>query len=286
MKKIVVAGEALFDIFVKEETMTPHIGGSPLNVAMGLARMGENVSFFGGLSHDFLGKRLANFIKNEKINDEYLQFFDKPTTLSLIELSENGVPKYAFYGANTADRAIEKINIECDILHIGSYAMVVEPFAATLSNYIKTHKPFVCYDPNIRLGVVNDTQIWRDKIKELAPFVSFLKMSDEDFKHLYDVSFDEKAHELLSQGVKIVVITKGKDGAIAFTKEKTYEVAGVKVQLVDTVGAGDTFQAACIAHISKHGLLNIENMLAFAVKAASITCSKAGANLPYAKDLL
>jgi fructokinase len=111
-------------------------------------------------------------------------------------------------------------------------------------------------------------------------------MSDEDFGLLYQESFEQKAHEFLQTGVQIFIITLGAEGAIAFTKDKSYKVEGVKVKLVDTVGAGDTFQASCIAHIAHHGLNNIEIMLLNAVKAASITCSRAGANLPYAKELL
>lgn len=294
---IVVAGEALFDLFVTPSHFTPVIGGSPLNVAQGLARMKVETAFLGGISTDFLGKKLMRFIENEGIKTQFISRFDKPTTLSFINLNEVGVPDYAFYGNDAADRALitmPPLNF-VSALHIGSYSMVVEPFSSTLLTFIKTHyqKIFIAYDPNIRLNVEPNLDIWREKIKILAPFLSLLKMSEEDFTYLYKgQSFSDIAKAL---NVPLFVITKGGEGAEIFTASHHLSQKSKPVIVIDTVGAGDSFQAALLTYLYENNAIKplytdysfefLTDMLQFALNIASITCTRKGADLPRRDEL-
>jgi fructokinase len=294
---IIVAGEALFDLFVTPSGFSPVIGGSPLNVAQGLARMGVKTAFLGGISSDFLGEKLMRFIEDEGIETRFISRFSKPTTLSFINVNDNGVPDYAFYGENAADRALVDAPSMTGVsaLHIGSYSMVVNPFCETLTRLIKScyRQIYVAYDPNIRLNVEPNVDVWRLKIAELAPFLSLLKMSDEDFAHLYmGQSFADVAHVL---NVPLLVITKGAAGCEAFTPAHHVSLRGKSVSVIDTVGAGDTFQAAMLTYLHENNALTplykdysrefLESMLCFAINAAAITCTRKGADLPKRQEL-
>ena len=137
----VVCGEALFDVFAAGDTpsgmaLDGRIGGSPFNVALGLARLDQPVAFFGGISHGFLGARLMQALQDEGIATDLVQRLDAPTTLSLVGLDARGVPSYSFYGDGCADRVVpqdaaDAVPDTTRAIHFGSYAMVVEPVAST-----------------------------------------------------------------------------------------------------------------------------------------------------------
>jgi fructokinase len=305
----VVCGEALFDVFSAGETPTglaldARIGGSPFNVAMGLARLGQPVSFLGGVSRGFLGERLMKALASEGIGAGTVQRLEAPTTLSLVGVDAQGVPSYSFYGEGAADRvlppaALDAVPADTRAIHVGSYAMVVEPVAGVQRALIERWQgsALIAYDPNVRLNVEPSLARWRAAIEWMASRTDVLKISDEDLGLLYPgVPPAELAAQWLGQGTGAVVVTRGGDGAMAFLAGGTLEVAPVAVAVIDTVGAGDTFQAAMLAAVAERGALDPAavralpttawaEVLRFAARAAAITCSRRGADLPRRAEL-
>lgn len=305
----IVCGEALMDVFATADTptgtlMDARIGGSPLNVATGLARLGQPVAFLGGLSTGFLGDRLERALVEEGVRLDCVARVDAPTTLGLVGLDAQGVPSYAFYGAGCADRllpmsVLDTVPADVQALHVGSYAMVVEPVAATQRALVERlrGRALVAYDPNVRLNVASDLARWRDTLSWMLPRTHLLKISDEDLERLFPgAAADALAAQWLAAGVELVVLTRGAAGATAWTHRARVDVGGRTVAVVDTVGAGDTFQAALLAGLAETGRLapgaltamsgeSLASLVDFAVGAAAVTCSRRGADLPRRAEL-
>ena len=305
----VVAGEALMDVFTGASTPTgialdARIGGSPLNVAFGLARMGRRVAFLGGISNGELGNRLVDALRAEGVSLDAVHRSDAPTTLSLVGVDARGVPEYAFYGTGAADRtlplaALRRMPAQARLLHVGSYTMVVGETAATQRALVEqVHgRLVVSYDPNLRLNVEPDLQAWRDTLAWMLPRTDVLKLSDEDLALLYPgIDPAAFAADCLGQGAGLVALTRGGKGAFAWHASGVVEVPPVAVDVVDTVGAGDTFQSALLARLVELGALSpagvrgrgtgtLLDAMRFAAQAAAITCSRRGADLPRREEL-
>jgi fructokinase len=305
----VVCGEALLDVFEAGETasgltLDARIGGSPFNVAMGLARLARPVAFCGGVSTGFTGRRLLRALSEEGIATDCTALLDAPTTLSLVGLDASGVPSYAFYGQGCADRllplsVLDKIPAGADAFHFGSYAMVVEPVAGTQRALVEREcrRSVIAYDPNLRLNVEPDIAHWRDTLQWMVPRTHILKLSEEDFELLCPGEDPgERARAWMAAGVQLVVLTRGARGAWAWTAAHDCQVEPVQVPVVDTVGAGDTFQAALLTALAERGLMSpdllggltadtLAEVLGFASRAAAITCSRRGADLPRRAEL-
>jgi len=305
----VVAGEALMDVFTGATTPTgialdARIGGSPLNVAFGLARMGHPVAFLGGVSNGELGNRLLDALRAEGVSLDAVHRSDAPTTISLIGVDAKGVPEYAFYGTGAADRtlplaALERMPADARVLHVGSYTMVVGETAATQRALVERvqGKAVVSYDPNLRLNVEPDLAVWRATLEWMLPRTDVLKLSDEDLGLLYPgIDPAAFAADCLGKGAGVVALTRGGHGAFAWHASGVCDVAPVKVDVIDTVGAGDTFQAALLTRLDELGALSpagVRNMgaetlldaMRFATQAAAITCSRRGADLPRRDEL-
>ncbi len=304
-----VCGEALMDVFSQGDTSTgmtldARIGGSPFNVAVALARMAQPVGFFGAVSTGFLGERLMRALDSEGVDARAVARTPAPTTLSLVGLDALGVPSYAFYGEGGADRQLEASNLQriganLRALHVGSYATVVEPIASTLRALVERERgrALVAYDPNIRLNVEPILAAWHAQMNWMLTRCHMLKISDEDLSLLYPgrapVDF---ARDALAQGVRTVIVTRGAQGAQAWNANAQAAVPGVPVAVVDTVGAGDTFQAALLTWLAEHNALSADALaalnhaelqasLGFAARAAAITCSRRGADLPRRHEL-
>ena len=308
-----VCGEALFDFFSEEDASGQAskvnykaiAGGSPFNVAVGLRRLGVEAGLFGGLSTDFLGCRLLQVLKDEGVSEQFLVEFAAPTTLSMVAVGANGSPQYNFRGEGCADRLLEVAHLpelSDDIrgLHIGSFSLVVQPIGDTLLSLVKREsgKRLISLDPNVRLNPQPDIQLWRDRVAELVKHADLIKVSDEDLHLLYP----EQSPESVLQGwlqhrCQLVFLTRGGDGASVFSRQHGHWSApAVKVVMADTVGAGDTFQAALIAWLTEQQLDSVEGlqqltrvqidaMLGFAIRAAALTCTKTGPDLPYREQL-
>ena len=306
---MMVCGEALLDVFAAADTRTgmtldANVGGSPFNVAVGLARLGQPVGFFSAISTGFAGERLMRALVAEGVDTRAIARLAAPTTLSLIGLDAQGVPSYAFYGEGGADRLLQaadmaRVPAGLSAVNIGSYATVVEPTASALRALVERERgrAMIAYDPNIRLNVEPDLKRWRDQLAWMLPRTDLLKVSEEDLELLQPgTTPDAFAAHALAQGAKAVVITRGGLGAVGWTAHSRATVPSVPVTVIDTVGAGDTFQAALLTWLAEHGALNpqalgglsqkaLSDALAFAAKAAAITCSRRGADMPRRAEL-
>lgn len=305
---ILVCGEALFDLFAEESAegfqIDARIGGSPLNVAIGLARLEAPAAFLSGLSNDLFGKRLRSALGSEGVDLRFVVEKTAPTTLSIVSLGPDGSPEYAFNGDGAADRLIDEADLpdldaNVEAIHLGSFSSLVEPVGDSLLALVRREsgRRLISYDPNIRPTVVPEMSRWRKRLDQLVDHTHVLKISAEDLENLHPgADRDALAQDWIERGVRLVVVTDGGEGATAYTQSHTIGVPGVKVDVADTVGAGDTFQAALLAALAKRGLLSpsklidldrdtLDEVLTFAVKAASITCSRRGADLPRLRDL-
>ncbi|MBB3951547.1 carbohydrate kinase family protein [Aureimonas jatrophae] len=307
-------GDALFDMFaggneadVSSISLAGRIGGSALNVALGLARLEHRSAFFTKMSGDLFGRRIRAFMQQEAIDDRFLIDTTRNTTLAMVSLSPQGTPRYDFYIEGTADRSVEPNEVPSHLpadlaaIHLaGSYSTVSEPTASALAKLVaQEHQSrFISYDPNIRSSVQPDLDIWRSRIGATVPFATLVKASDEDVEQV----FPGRNHETvladwIAAGVGMAIITLGEKGALAMSSGgATARVPGRSVVVADTVGAGDTFQAATLSRLAETNRLSraaldgmsaqdLGELLDFAVRAAAVTCTRRGADLPRRADL-
>lgn len=295
-------GDSLFDMFTSPSgdpygvAIDGHVGGSPLNVALGLARMGNHARFFTRVSTDMFGRRIAAFMADNGIDAGPCVATSQNTTLAMIGLKADNSADYAFYTDGTADCSVvaedlpETLDPAVRVIHFGSYSTVIEPTASTLAALAarEADRRFVSYDPNLRTMIEPDIDVWRARVSEMSRAAAFMKASDEDIGQL-GWAADRFAADAIGRGVELVCVTCGNEGAyVASADGREARLPGLKVDVADTVGAGDTFQAACLHWLGAAGLAergkaaaaDIEAMARFAVKAAALTCTRRGADLP------
>ncbi|WP_367375326.1 carbohydrate kinase [Pseudomonas lini] len=308
-----VCGEALFDFFSENDVNAQAskvnykaiAGGSPFNVAVGLRRLGIDVALFAGLSSDYLGRRLQQVLQEEGVRPDYLQDFDAPTTLAMVAVGADGSPHYSFRGEGCADRQLlpkhlPELGAEVRGLHIGSYSLVVQPIADTLLALVRREsgKRLISLDPNVRLNPEPNIELWRERINTLVEHADLIKVSDEDLNLLYPERDPQSMiHGWLEHRCQMVFLTRGGQGATVFSRHHgSWSAPACAVVMADTVGAGDTFQAALIAWLTEQQLDSVEGlqrlsreqidaMLTFAISAAALTCGKTGPDLPYRHQL-
>ncbi|MBT2341155.1 MULTISPECIES: carbohydrate kinase family protein [Pseudomonas] len=308
-----VCGEALFDFFSGAEADTPAsqvnykaiAGGSPFNVAVGLRRLGVESALFAGLSTDYLGRRLHQVLLNEGVSARYLLEVDAPTTLAMVAVGANGSPHYSFRGEGCADRQLRLEHLpalgpEVRGLHLGSFSLVVQPIGDTLLALVQREsgRRLISLDPNVRLNPQPDIELWRSRIETLVEYADLIKVSDEDLSLLYPDRDPQRVIDgWLQHRCQLVFLTRGGQGATVFSRQHgSSSLPACPVKMADTVGAGDTFQAALIAWLTERQLDSVEGlhtlareqidaMLEFAIRAAALTCGKTGPDLPYRQQL-
>ncbi|VVP69162.1 5-dehydro-2-deoxygluconokinase [Pseudomonas fluorescens] len=308
-----VCGEALFDFFSENDpsglaskvNFKAIAGGSPFNVAVGLRRLGVDAALFAGLSTDHLGRRLLQVLQDEGVRTDYLLEVAAPTTLAMVAVGANGSPQYSFRGEGCADRQLTLEHLptlgpQVRGLHIGSYSLVVQPIADTLLALVRREsgQRLISLDPNVRLNPQPDIELWRSRIATLVEHADLIKVSDEDLSLLYPGQDPARViGGWLEQRCQLVLLTRGGEGATVFSRAHgSWSVPACAVQIADTVGAGDTFQAALIAWLTEQQMDSVEGlqrlereqidaMVRFAVRAAALTCGKTGPDLPYRQQL-
>ena len=302
-------GEALFDLFPSAETDTglkfdARIGGSPFNVAIGLSRLGRDSALFTCLSSDPLGRRLERTLKDEGVDTTWVVNKRNQTTLALVGLGPNGVPQYSFYGHDAADCSVGETDLpelprSVAAMHFGSYSLVVEPTGSSLLELaLRTReRRLISFDPNPRLNVEPDVGRWRRRVEAFSELADLIKASDEDLETLFP---GDDIHGAISRwssrGVQLVVVTRGSEGALVSLRGEVFETSGRTVDVIDTVGAGDSFQAALLCGLDELGkatksglsavsLEECRKVVDFATAAAAMTCTRRGADLPRRSDL-
>ncbi|PWI19100.1 carbohydrate kinase [Streptomyces sp. Act143] len=299
---IVVAGEALIDLVPQGPGalagLTPALGGGPYNTAVALGRLGSPTAFCSRTSSDAFGEALLDGLRQASVDVSAVQRGTEPTTLAVATIDAHGSAAYSFYVDGTADRlftAPERLPTGTRAVSFGTCSLVLEPGASAYEELMRmaaAQGVFTALDPNIRAGLIPDPDAYRARFKSWLPSVSLLKLSEEDALWLGGTP-----REWLASGPSAVVITQGGDGLTAFTRDGgVHSVPGEEVDVVDTIGAGDTVNAALLHGLSALDALSAKalealsrddwaRLLRFAARAAAVTCSRAGAEPPYAGEV-
>ncbi len=310
---ILVCGEALIDLFVSEDPSgalrtEAALGGSPFNVAIALSRLGLPSAFYGGVSTDHFGRRLTDKLAAEGVGLDYVVRSERLTTISVVATDSSGHPSYSFHGEGKADRHVETYDLppvlsdDIEAITFGSYTIAVSPVADTYLALAKREagSRTISIDPNVRPTVTPDMNEWRRRFEAFLPYADIVKASDEDLAVGYgqDVDISQIVEQWHAAGPSLVLVTRGPDGSTGYLRgQAPVSVPGRSVDVIDTVGAGDTFHAAVLAYLSKIGRLErsalssltqaeLEQALGYAVMASSITCTRQGADVPTADEVL
>lgn len=287
-----VAGEALIDLVPDESNKRVAIvGGGPANTAKTLANLGHLTHFIGGISKDDFGKAIENELTSFGVNLDFIHHSKLPTATAIVTLDETGSAKYEFSLTDTATFDFHQAWLphgKPKVLHVGTLATIVEPGATELLNWASEIDAPIVFDPNVRPSVLADNVRYRDYVEKWMRISSVVKMSEDDLNWLYPQRIS--ARELLKFGPRLIIITHGAKGLTAHHSSTMTEVPGVQVEVIDTVGAGDTTGAIIVESIAEIGLVqtleNIEKVLYRAAKAAAITCSRLGAQPPSKDELI
>lgn len=288
--EIAVIGEALIDIIeVEGRAPEERVGGSPANVALGLGRLGARVRLLTQLGRDQRGDAIADHLRASGVELLAGSITDAPTSTALAAIAADGHAEYTF---NVRWARLPREPIAARVLHTGSIAAFLEPGASSLRGLLsRSHAEEITFDPNIRPALLGARDDVVARFEELAGLSTVVKMSDEDAAWLYPgIEVAEVIDRVLSLGPRLAAVTLGAAGAELASAHARVHVDGVRVQAVDTIGAGDTFMAALIDFVAKQGSGDLdaralERAGTAAVQAAAITVSRAGADLPWASEL-
>ena len=290
-----VCGEVLIDILPSG----PVVGGGPANTAKALARLGHDVNFIDGISTDAYGQSAREELLRDGVNLDLALASDKPTCTATVTLDAAGGASYEFLidGTATFDFASswlpDPYRYQPQVLHIGTLVTMIEPGASALYDWamqVAELAPIV-FDPNIRPSVQPDRDLYEAAVEKWAALSAVIKVSDDDLAWLFPgQAIEDVANRWINDGAFLVVVTQGANGIMGYTSEGRVEVPGVKVDVVDTVGAGDTVGAIVVEAMLTHGLVELRGellrgVLARAAAAAAITCSRKGAQPPFKHEL-
>ena len=306
---ILSCGEALIDMLPRTSTLgeaafAPYAGGAVFNTAIALGRLGAPSAFFSGVSNDMLGEILADSLTASNVDTRYLARSDRPTTVAFVKLV-NGQATYAFYDEATAGRMLSEADLpvlpaSVSTLFLGGISLVNDPAASTYAalQARECGTRVTMIDPNIRPGFIAGKEAeYRARIDGMVARADIVKLSDEDLHWLQGPGdLTALARAIVAKGPKVVFITEGANGARAVTRTQDRFVAAQRVSVVDTVGAGDTFNAGVLAALHQAGALTkagvaglsdatLDAALSLGTRAAAVTVSRAGANPPWANEL-
>ena len=295
-----VCGEVLIDLIPDGSgARVPHVGGGPANTAKALARLGHEVYFIDGISSDKYGQMSRLELLDDEVKLDLALNSDKPTCLAIVSLNESGGASYEFKidGTATFDFSASWLpdpsRYKPSVLHIGTLVTVIQPSADVLYDWAMQVAEFapIVFDPNVRSVVMNDREKYLAAVERWVAISSVVKVSDDDMAWLYPgQQYADVAKRWINDGAALVVVTRGADGLLGFTADGVVEVPGVKVDVADTVGAGDTVGAIVVEAMIEKGILNLTGdtlkaVLHRAAIAAGITCSRKGAQPPYKHEL-
>ena len=302
-------GDALIDFLPVtpvdgRDAAVPVAGGSCLNIAVGMARLGAPAGFVGGISTDLFGRMIADHASASQVDLRYVTRSNCQTTLAFVR-TVAGEPQYAFYDEATASRnwTYRRGSIpfdEIEAIHVGSTTLANDKGATQVLAMIEDGggSTTISFDPNCRPNLIRHKARYIDQMNALAAAADIVRMSDVDFEFLYGGGdCGEKAMSLIAAGTSLVVVTRGIKGAKAWHRAaRPVQVEAPATDVVDTVGAGDSFQAALLFALRAIGRIRrgalaqmnageLDRALSFASACAAVTCSRAGADPPRQSDV-
>jgi fructokinase len=309
---ILCCGEALIDMIPAGggDGFLPHPGGSPYNTAIAIGRLGAPVAFLGRLSLDFFGETLINRLLANGVRTDLIVRSRENSTLAFVKLQSGQEPEYVFYTEGTADRSFSAGDLPAELpgdlgcILFGSIAMTMEPVASAIEALIaregrrpRAEAPVISLDPNVRPFMIRDREAYVKRFEGWAAAAVVAKISAVDFDFIYPgLDLEGALEKVLSLGPRLAVTTLGPRGALALLRRGDGTILRVEAPVVDlpvadTIGAGDTFHGALLSRLELRGRLSrtalaalteaeLYDALFFANKAASIVCSRRGAEPP------
>lgn len=303
---ILSCGEALIDMLPRKTTageaaFAPYPGGAVFNTAIAVGRLGAPSAFFSGLSSDLMGDILRRSLAESDVDASPAHVSDRPTTLAFVSLV-NGQASYAFYDENTAGRMLaddDLPDLSPDAAFFGGISLAVDPCGTVYETFQarQAARAVTMIDPNIRAGFITDERSYRARIERMMARADIVKLSDEDLRWLSgDGDCAALARDIVSRGPSLVLVTRGAAGATGYTATDDVTVAAPRVEVGDTVGAGDTFNAGILASLHGAGALRKEALpalgidvigeaVSLGVRAAAVTVSRAGADPPWGSEI-
>jgi fructokinase len=319
---IICCGEALIDMVPavlngRGDCFTPHPGGSPFNTAIAIGRLGVPVMFWGKLSTDFFGETILRRLRANHVGDKLIVRSPRNSTLAFVKLLKKKDPQYVFYTEGTADRSLSVEDLPKDLpsdtrcILFGSISMTMEPVASAIETFILRENalqgqgkeaPVISFDPNIRPFMIPDKQAYIKNFEKWISASTIAKISEADFDFIYPgVGIEKALQKILTMGPRLAVATLGSKGALALLRRNDGSVFRAsapvtELPVVDTIGAGDTFHGAFLAWLELNGKMSrhqiaalseteLYDALFFANKAASIVCTRTGAEPPTFREV-
>jgi fructokinase len=305
---ILACGESLIDFLPRTDAegatvYRPYGGGSVFNVAIALGRLGAPTGFFSGLSTDFFGAMLKQGLLDSHVDVGFCKISDRPTTLAFVSLTD-GQARYAFFDEGSAGRMLTEADLPAlpltvSALHFGSISLTAEPCGTAYETFMQNESPLrvISLDPNIRPSQIKNRDGYLARIRRLVAMADIVKLSQDDLDWIEPgAKFEDFAADWLDLGASLIILTRGAEGATAISKRRSIFVKGVRVNVADTIGAGDTFSAGVLARLHATGKLDkkrilsldgddVTDTLAYAARAAAITASRPGADPPWLREM-
>lgn len=299
---IVVGGESLIDLIARADQLRAVPGGGPYNVARTVARLGRRCAYLGPLSTDRFGVLLREALRADGVIDTWAPFTEDPTTLAVAQIGADGAATYGFYVERTSaadlapEQALAVLAAEPDVLYVGTLGLVLEPAAAAYEALVDAAAPevLVAVDPNCRPGAIRDPVAYRARLARVLARADVVKVSTDDLDFLSpDVDHVTGAQQLRDLGASVVLLTDGAREVTVVAEQRRRVVPVPEIEVVDTVGAGDSFLGGVLSWWDAHQfgrdrLADEEAVVAavnFGIAVSAITCGRTGAEPPRVDEL-
>jgi fructokinase len=303
---VAVLGEAILDFTSTGRlAFQGHPGGSPLNTGVAAARLGQRVTALGQFSTDQFGRAITEWLSANGVTTTWASLSDDPCALAFVTASSSGA-EFSFRGFGSADtrwnpspRPVLPTSLRG--IQLSMLSCFAELTASSSEDVLRAHRDraVILLDPTVRPQLVDDRVGWWSLLERFGPLAHIIKASDQDLDFvLPGVDPLDACRRLLTFGPTAVILTAGDDGAslVRMGTDDVLHVAAPKVDVVDTIGAGDTFAGALLSWMIDHGLSSPDDLttyeadgwlsaMTYAAQAAAITCTRAGANPPTSADL-